>query len=258
MLTLSTFTLSAAALLLAASAHAQGGALQVCAHGATGQLRIVENGPCLPQEQSMQLATPRQTPDTIPLPLLGFLGLRGATGDDANAVPFNPHMSIRATLASPFDSRSSISVRAANSWNLNPDYVYDGFYICLGFSQEIADSQSLSVTVEHTRYRRQNANERVIATRDFATVNSTVGAFRAGAPSQGTPGSCVTFPFSQLIATPSGPFGAIGGTIAGPGLFSATLSTPPMLASKPNGPLSQESTSIIGIGLTVAGLNPAP
>lgn len=258
MLTLSTITLSAAAILLAASAHAQAGALQACAHRATGQLRIVENGPCLPQERSLQLAAPGPTPDTIPLPLLGFLGLRGATGDDANAVPFNPHMAIRATLGSVFDSRSSISVRAANSWNLNPDYVYDGFYVCLGFSPEIADAESLSVTVEHTRYRRQSATEPVIATRNFATLNSTVSAFRAGAPSQGTAASCLTFPFSQLIATPSGPFGAIGDTIAGPGLFSVTLSTPPMLASKPNGPLSQESTSIIGLGLTVAGRNPAP
>ncbi len=232
--------------------------MQVCAHGASGQLRIVENGPCLPQERSLQFATSRPTPDTIPLPLLGFIGLRGATGDDANAIPFNPHMFIRATLGSPFDTRTSISVRAANSWSLNPDYVYDGFYICLGFSQEIVDSGSLSVTVEHTRYRRQSANEQVIATRDFATVSSTVSAFRAGAPSQGTTASCLTFPFSQLSSTPSGPFGAIGDTIAGPGLFSVTLSTPPMLASKPNGPLSQESTSIIGIGLTVAGLNPAP
>lgn len=204
------------------------------------------------------MAAPRPTPDTIPLPLLGFLGLRGATGDDANVVPFNPHIAIRATLSSAFDTRRSIPVRAANSWNLNPDFVYDGFYICLGFSQEIADAESLSVTVEHTRYRRPSPNEPVITTRDFATLNSTVGAFRAGAPSQGTTAACLTFPLSQLTATPSGPFGAIGDTIAGPGLFSVTLSTPPLLASKPNGPLSQESTSIVGLGLTVAGRNPAP
>ncbi len=258
MLTLSTFTLSAATLLLAASAHAQAGALQVCADSTTGQLRLVETGPCLPQERSLQLAAPGPTPDTIPLPLLGFLGLRGAMGDDAIAVPFNPHLSIRATLASAFDSRSFISVRAANSWNLNPDYAYDGFYICLGFSPEIADAESLSMTVEHTRYRRPSANEPVVATRNLATVNSTVSAFRASAATQGATASCLTFPFSQLIATPTGPFGAIGQTIAGPGLFSVTLSTPPMLASKPNGPLSQESTSITGLGLTVAGFNPAP
>ncbi len=249
------FTLPAAALLLAASAHAQTNA---CAHKTTGQLRIVENGACLPQERAVLLATPRPIPDTIPIPVLHFIGLGGATGNDANAVPFNPHMVVRATLRSDSDSRSSVSVRAVNSWDLNPDYVYNGFYICLGFSQEIEDSKSLTVFVEHTRYRRQSANEPIISTRDFARLSSTVGAFRAGTPSQGTTASCLTFPFSQLIKTPSSPYGVIGDTIAGPGLFSVTLDTPEMLATKPSGPLSLQSTNIIGLGLTIAGLNPAP
>ncbi len=251
-----TFTLSLAVAILAASASAQAESLRACAHKVTGQLRIVENATCQPSEREVQLATPRVRPDNIPIPPLSFIGLGGPTGNDANAVPFNPHMVIRATLRSDGDSRNSVSVRAVNSWPLNPDYIYDGFYICLGFSPEISDSQSMTIFVEHSSYLRANSTQPVIAKRDFARVNPTVGAFRAGTPSQGTTAACLTFPFSQMTKTPSSPYGELGDFIAGPGLFSVTLDTPEMLATKPSGPFSSQSTNIIGLGLVVSGLAP--
>ncbi len=87
-------------------------------------------------------------------------------------------------LRSDADSRNRVSVRAVNSLELNPDQVYDGFFICLGFSPEIPDSEGLTIFWEHTRYNRDLPPSPVILTRGFARLSTTVAAFRAGTPAK--------------------------------------------------------------------------
>jgi hypothetical protein len=239
------------------SAPLRGETMSACAHKTTGQVRVSASGACLPSETALTLAKPRPIPDILAIPAAQFVGLNSGLGNDARGNPSGSTFVIRATVRADQDSRERVSVRAQNSWEIDPNYVYDAFFICLGFSNEISDAEGLTVFLEHTKYGRDLPSSPIVGTRDFARLNSTVGDFRAGTPSQGSGASCLTFPLSQLIKTPSFPYGTIGDRIEGPGILTVTLDTPEMVPTRPSGPVVLESTIVTGLGLTVAGLKPA-
>lgn len=227
-----------------------------CAVKASGNLRIVAApSQCRPSEQAVALASPAPVPDLLPLNVLHLQGLRGATGEDANVVPFTPSVVIRASLRSDGDSRSHIRVRAAHAWELDARYRYDGFYICLSFSQEIPDDEPVTVLVLQSRHARATLQDPITTVNAYARLNRTVGDFRNGTPvNAGSLAQCLTARFSDLPPIAVNAFEEqLVNLMEPPGLFSMIITTPEMLATKPSGPTSLEGTFVHALGLTVAG-----